>query len=104
MIRTPRHSLKILGSATDKKNKIAKLYVTQQKSVPLPCFCDSQGDPQHLRVFLSQPEGRQSMLNTKALDKYEDLGDNKFRYAGNPSPENFALIDFDGVGCNLMDH
>ncbi|BBN07246.1 hypothetical protein MPTK1_4g02240 [Marchantia polymorpha subsp. ruderalis] len=77
--RTPRHSLKILGSATDKKNKIAKLYVTQQKSVPLPCFCDSQGDPQHLRVFLSQPEGRQSMLNTKALDKYEDLGDNKFR-------------------------
>ncbi|KAG6556764.1 hypothetical protein Mapa_001708 [Marchantia paleacea] len=77
--RTPRHNLKILGRATDKKNKIAKLFVTQQKTVPLPTFYDSQGNPQHLRVFLSQPEGRQSMLNTKALDKYEDLGDNKFR-------------------------
>ncbi|KAL3686966.1 hypothetical protein R1sor_013275 [Riccia sorocarpa] len=77
--RRSRQMLRIIGRATDKKKKVAKLYAKKQKTVPLPTFLDSQGNPQHLRVFLNEPEGRKCMLNTKTLQKYEDLGDNIFR-------------------------
>jgi hypothetical protein len=35
--------------------------------------------PQHLSTFLQQPAGTQSMLNTKALRRYEYVGDDVYR-------------------------
>lgn len=65
--------------ATETKKKIAKLFVEKIRTVPLPTFSDAAGSPQHLRAFLREPEGRQCMLNTKALRKFEDLGDGAFK-------------------------
>ncbi|CAM6090099.1 unnamed protein product [Calypogeia fissa] len=64
---------------TKAKRKVAKLYVEKRQSVPLPTFQDAAGNPQHLRVFLREPEGMKCMLNTKVLRKYEDVGDGVFK-------------------------
>lgn len=53
--------------------------VRKKERVPLPTLTDPTGMPQHLSVFLQQPAGTQSMLNTKALQKCEYLGDDVFR-------------------------
>lgn len=57
----------------------ANLCVRKKERVPLPTLSDPTGMPQHLSVFLQQPAGTQSMLNTKALQKCEYLGDDVFR-------------------------
>jgi len=57
----------------------ANLSVRKKERVPLPTLSDPTGMPQHLSVFLQQPAGTQSMLNTKALQKCEYLGDDVFR-------------------------
>lgn len=57
----------------------ANLSVRKKERVPLPTLTDPTGMPQHLSVFLQQPAGTQSMLNTKALQKCEYLGDDVFR-------------------------
>ncbi|KAG0564897.1 hypothetical protein KC19_8G148800 [Ceratodon purpureus] len=57
----------------------ANLRVKKQESVPLVTLTDPSGMPQHLSTFLQQPAGTQSMLNTKALQRYEYVGDDVYR-------------------------
>jgi hypothetical protein len=61
------------------KHRKAKLHVRKHESVPLVTVTDPSGMPQHLSTFLQQPAGTQSMLNTKALRRYEYVGDDVYR-------------------------
>lgn len=61
------------------KHRKAKLHVKKQESIPLVTVTDPSGMPQHLSTFLQQPAGTQSMLNTKALRRYEYVGDDVYR-------------------------
>lgn len=60
-------------------NRKANIRVKKQETVPLVTLTDSSGMPHHLSSFLQQPAGTQSMLNTKALQRYEYVGDDVYR-------------------------
>ncbi|XP_024401917.1 uncharacterized protein [Physcomitrium patens] len=57
----------------------ANLRVRKQESVPLVTLTDPSGVSHHLSSFLQQPAGTQSMLNTRALMRYEYVGDDVYR-------------------------
>nr|PNR53446.1 hypothetical protein PHYPA_007121 [Physcomitrium patens] len=56
----------------------ASLRVRKQESVPLVTLTDNSGVSHHLSSFLQQPAGTQSMLNTRALMRYEYVGDDVY--------------------------
>ncbi|XP_024359970.1 uncharacterized protein [Physcomitrium patens] len=61
------------------KHRRANLFVRKQESVPLVTLTDPSGVPHHLSSFLQQPAGTKSMLNTKALLRYEYVGNDVYR-------------------------
>lgn len=68
-------AVKVVAAA----HRRANICVTKQEKVPLVTLTDPSGRPHHLSTFLQQPAGTQSMLNTKALQRYEYVGDDVYR-------------------------
>ena len=63
------------------KKKIANLFVERRQTIPLPIHvCSNTGKPKPLDQFLRHQAGMESMLNINALQSYEQIGGNTFRY------------------------
>lgn len=68
------------ATSSDSNVKKANLFATKKERVNLPAYGDVGSKKYHISEFLSQPSGIAAVLNTKALQSFQSLDANTYRY------------------------
>lgn len=68
-------------TSSDSNAKKANLFATKKDRVKLPKYDVLGGRNYHISEFLSQPSGIAAVLNTKALQSFQSLDANTYRFA-----------------------
>jgi len=63
-------------------SKKANLFAAKKERIRLPTYSDDLGGKKyHISEFLSHPSGIEAVLNTKAMQSFQSLDANTYRYA-----------------------
>lgn len=66
---------------SNSKQKKAYLFATKKERIGLPNYdVGSGGKAFHIREFLSDPSGIEAILNVKALESFQYLGSDTYRF------------------------
>lgn len=70
-------------TSSDSNAKKANMFATKKERIKLPTYDDDVlgGKKCHISEFLSQPSGIAAVLNTKALQSFQSLDANTYRFA-----------------------